>query len=91
VAAQIARNKRYPREARQDGVTGVVTVRFTIQKNGKVITQRVVTSSGDRRLDEAALEMLSRASPFPYIPESMGVEALTLTLPVEFSLHQKQF
>lgn len=90
VLARIARYKRYPREARHDGVMGVVTVTFTILANGSLQTQQVTGSSGDARLDQAALEMLSRASPFPPIPRDMGVGTLELTLPVEFSLNQKR-
>jgi len=90
VLARIARHKRYPREARHDGVTGVVTVTFTVIANGTVLTQQVTGSSGDRHLDQAALDMLSRASPLPPIPRDMGVATLELTLPVEFSLNQKR-
>lgn len=90
VLARIARHKRYPREARHDGVTGVVTVTFTITANGTVLTQQVSGSSGDHRLDRAALDMLLRASPLPPIPRDMGVASLELTLPVEFSLNQKR-
>lgn len=90
VLAQIARHKRYPREARHDGVTGVVSVTFTILANGTVDTEQVSGSSGDHRLDQAALAMLSRASPFPPIPRNLGMPTLELTLPVEFSLNKKR-
>lgn len=90
VLAHIARYKRYPRAARHDGVTGVVTVTFTVLANGRVSTQLISSSSGDARLDQAALDMLLRASPLAPIPREMGTDQLKLTLPVEFSLNKKR-
>lgn len=90
VLARIARHKRYPRDARRDGATGVVTVSFVILANGALEATRVTKSSGDHRLDKAALDMLQRAAPFPPLPRELAVDRLTLTLPVEFSLHQKR-
>ena len=90
VLAQIARFKRYPRDARRDGVVGKVTVRFTILHDGSLQSRQLADSSGDGRLDLAALDMLSRASPFPPIPPRLGLSKLELSLPVEFSLNEKQ-
>lgn len=90
VLARIARFKRYPREARHDGVTGVVTVTFTVLINGSVSTQQISSSSGDARLDKAALDMLLRASPLAPIPRELGSDHLKLTLPIEFSLNKKR-
>ncbi|WP_417224583.1 TonB family protein [Amphritea sp.] len=87
VMARIARFKRYPRSARKDGVTGVVVVKFVIRKNGKVESSEVINSSGDPRLDQEAVEMLVRASPFASIPDELTSSHLELTLPVEFSLN----
>lgn len=90
VAALIARHKRYPRGARKDGVTGTVTVSFTIIKNGRVEESKVLTSSGDPRLDQEALDVLLRASPFPFIPDDLGTNSISITLPIEFSLNQRR-
>ncbi|HXG50150.1 MAG TPA: TonB family protein [candidate division Zixibacteria bacterium] len=58
---------RYP-----DGVTGVqkVTVRFTLDRAGK-LAQAEVLDSSDPRLNASALEAMRKASPFPPIPESL--------------------
>jgi TonB family protein len=55
-----------------DDVTGVqkVTVRFTLDRAGK-LTQAVVLESSDSRLNASAVEAMKRASPFPPIPESL--------------------
>ena len=90
VLERIARFKRYPREARRDGVVGKVMVRFTVLADGRLQSPQLTGSSGDSRLDQAALDMLSRASPLPPIPRSLGVGKLELSLPVEFSLSRKR-
>jgi TonB family protein len=58
---------KYPED-----VTGVqkVTVRFTLDRAGK-LTQAVVLESSDSRLNTSAVEAMKRASPFPPIPESL--------------------
>ena len=90
VLQRIARFKRYPREARRDGVAGKVMVRFTVLADGSLESPQLTGSSGDSRLDRAALDMLSRASPFPPIPRSLGMDKLELSLPVQFSLSRKR-
>jgi protein TonB len=55
-----------------DEVTGVqkVTVRFTLDRAGK-LTQAVVLESSDSRLNTSAVEAMKRASPFPPIPDTL--------------------
>ncbi len=55
-----------------EGVTGVqkVTVRFTLDKAGK-LAQADVMDSTDSRLNSSALEAMRKASPFPPMPESL--------------------
>ena len=55
-----------------DEVTGAhkVTVRFTLDRAGK-LTQAEVLESSDQRLNTSAVEAMKRASPFPAIPESL--------------------
>ena len=58
---------KYPED-----VTGVqkVTVRFALDRAGK-LTQAVVLDSSDSRLNASAVDAMKRASPFPPIPESL--------------------
>lgn len=86
VKTKIARAKKYPRSARREGITGTATVSFTIKLNGKVKDVTLVKSSGDERLDEEALKMLKRASPFPAIPDDVSKKDMDLTIPIEFAL-----
>lgn len=86
VNAHLARNKRYPREARQARQEGVVTVRFTVSRDGRVSNATIRNSSGHDLLDQATLDLLQRVSPLPRFPRSMTRDSVTLTLPIEYSL-----
>ncbi len=67
--AQIRRRieaaKRYPEAARREGIQGSVAVRFRVRADGQVEETEVVRSSGSRVLDEASVETIRRAAPFP--------------------------
>jgi len=85
VAAQLKRKRFYPNAARRDRLTGTATVSFTLNAGGKVTAARVVRSSGERILDEAAVEMVRRASPYPPIPAGLGA-TITIQAPIGFEL-----
>ena len=72
--------KRYPRSA--GGATGTALVRFTISAGGGLAGVSLVQSSGNPALDQAAVDAVTRAAPFPP-PPSGGSE--TLGVPVDFT------
>lgn len=58
-AARSCKTPEYPAASRRAEETGTVTLRFLIDVNGRVIESRVESSSGYRRLDDAARQALS--------------------------------
>lgn len=86
VLAHLQRYRVYPEQARASRVTGVSTVRFTLGAGGNVISVSLAGSSGTGMLDQAALAMVQRASPFPPIPPSLGRASMTFAAPVRFNL-----
>jgi protein TonB len=66
VLGHLRRFLRYPAAAR--GAVGKVGVRFVLNREGAVIRSEVTKSSGNRALDQEALEMIQRANPFPKFP-----------------------
>ncbi|WP_319557713.1 TonB family protein [Thiomicrorhabdus sp.] len=84
--AWLNRHKEYPVRAKQNKEQGVAIVQFTIDRQGKVLSAKLKRSSGFKRLDHAALQMLQKANPLPAIPEFLGRDSLTLAIPVEYSL-----
>lgn len=86
VLAHLQRYRTYPEQARASRLTGVSTVRFTLGASGNVISVSLAGSSGAGVLDQAAIAMVQRASPFPPIPPSLGRGSMTFAAPVRFNL-----
>ena len=53
-------NPTYPREALRDGVSGEVTVSFTVNSDGSVSGASVVSSNPRRVFDGAALDAIRK-------------------------------
>lgn len=76
---KINASKYYPSSAKRRGITGAPKVAFAIGENGSVKWARLVSSSGESILDDAAVETVRRAAPLPYYPK-------TITVAVKYSL-----
>lgn len=86
VRGRLERAKRYPWLARLRGMEGTSLVRFAIGRTGEVRDVDVVRSSAHRLLDEAAVDTVRRAAPFPALPDNLGTEAVEMDVPVVFEL-----
>ncbi|WP_173931008.1 energy transducer TonB [Chelativorans sp. Marseille-P2723] len=86
VQAKLRRAQRYPPEARRDRVQGEAHVAFTISRDGSVGSITVVRSSGVPLLDQAAVETVRRAAPFPPIPTEIGRASWAFTVPMSFTI-----
>lgn len=80
VTAHLNRHKRSP-----GGGAGTSSVAFTIDRAGRVLSARLIRSSGSAALDGEAVALARRASPVPAPPASIGKGSITLTVPVRFS------
>jgi protein TonB len=83
--SHIARYRRYPQDAERDGVQGIATVLFAMRRDGTVTDVWIQTTSGNKRLDAAAIDTIRRAVPLPNIPSEMP-DSLNITIPVAFNL-----
>ncbi len=86
VSAHLNRRKTYPAEARQARQQGVVTVRFTVDRDGGVSGISIKRGSGHDILDRATLDLVRRVAPLPRMPGSMQRDSITLSLPIDYSL-----
>lgn len=86
VVAQLQRSKRYPSGAEARREQGVVTLSFSLGRNGNVLSRGIARSSGYSELDQEVLAMVTRAQPFPAFPSSMTQARINLSVPVRFSL-----
>jgi TonB family protein len=82
LVAHLDRHKRYPPGGARRTVQ--VSLTFTIDRLGHVVSAAVLKSSGDASFDEAALAMLHRSDPVPAPPPLIADDGLTFTVPVMF-------
>ena len=75
VQAHLQRFHAYPEAARSRGITGVAVVRFALASNGQVLSAILLSGSGTSILDEGALSIVRRASPFPPFPVGLSRRA----------------
>lgn len=83
---RIEKKKRYPRAARVNNEEGTATVSFLLDSSGSVVVAKVVLSSGYETLDNAALNTILSASPYPPIPNRLKRKNLNLKVPIKYEL-----
>jgi periplasmic protein TonB len=86
IALQVERHKGYPPAARARHETGIAELAFTLDRNGKVLSSRVVRSSGIASLDQETIDTVRRAQPFPSPPANMPGETFDFTVPIRFNI-----
>lgn len=72
----------YPPAARRDGVEGTVVLRVTLSPRGTAEQVEVITSSGDFRLDNAAIQAVKVSS---YTPRREDGQAVASTIRVRIT------
>ncbi|MDK1374810.1 MULTISPECIES: energy transducer TonB [unclassified Sinorhizobium] len=84
VQRKLNRAIRYPAEAKRQGLRGVAHVRFTVTSDGGLAGVSLARSAGSPILDQAALDTVRRAAPFPAIPAEARRDSWQFTIPVQF-------
>jgi protein TonB len=75
----------FPHEALKKKRHGQVTVAFTLDEDRKLARVAVIESSGSQVLDDAAVEIMRKASEkFPSLPAVLNRESLSYTVPIRF-------
>ncbi len=87
--AHLERRKRYPAEARAQRREGVAYVRFTMDREGRVLSAKMERGSGHGALDREALALLHRAQPLPKPPAEVVGDPVSLVVPVEFFIGRR--
>ena len=83
VLAWIERHKRYPPRASDRRLEGEAVVALTLDRRGQLRRVELIQSSGHGLLDEAALEAVQRADPFPR-PETGEWSRRRFEVPLRF-------
>lgn len=84
--AWMQRHKQYPLLAKRRGLEGRGAVRVRIGRDGRVLERSVTRSTGEAMLDQAALDMVGRANPFPAVPSEYAGETFEFVAPIEYRL-----
>lgn len=64
-------NQHYPDQARQNDIFGSLRMMVTLRPDGSVAEIRILQGSGHQVLDQAAVDIVSLASPFDPFPEEL--------------------
>ena len=86
VSSLLNKHRIYPSKARSKGIEGKLTLVLELRRSGDVMLAEIRSSSGVDLLDEAALEMVRKARPFPPFPPNLDQNVLRFNLPISFSI-----
>ncbi len=89
VAAKINAAKRYPRSARRKGWEGTVVIKLYILPTGEVEKALLVNKSEYNVLNEAALQTIEKAQPFPQFYEDLTLQSITVNVPIQFTFSKR--
>jgi protein TonB len=86
VVGILERNKRYPSAAQARHEQGTAQLAFSLDRHGRVISTRILRSSGSATLDHETLELVRRAQPFPPPPAELPGAEIKLSVPIRFNI-----
>jgi len=83
---RIHKFKRYPEAARSNHIEGRVNIQFVLSSDGTLKEIKIMKSSRHKKLDEAAIDAIKNAAPFPRPPGSIFKTPVTLSIDILFEL-----
>jgi protein TonB len=81
-------NLNYPRQASEQGVYGTLRVMVALNPDGSVSDIRILRSSGERVLDEAAVNIVRLAAPFDAFPPELRAKVDVLEIIRTWQFHR---
>ncbi len=76
----------YPTLAIERGEQGTLILQFTIVSTGQLKSVRIIRGSGSEILDNAAVEAIRTAAPYPVFPKEWKEEEITIAARMEYVL-----
>jgi protein TonB len=86
ITHEIHKHKYYPRRAYTLNQEGLVLVALKLGKKGNILDLFLVEECPFESLNHAALDTISGIGKFPPIPDELGMNELTLKIPVEYKI-----
>ncbi len=87
LSSWLERHKRYPEASRGRGEEGRAVLRFTVDRNGRVLDYAVIGSSGYPDLDQSVEEMM-RGAILPPFPAGLPQPQMEVSVTIRFSLRR---
>ena len=82
----IAKQKKYPKIAQMRQWQGEVLLNIEIDPQGNLVKVDILEESRYKILNNEAMDMVKRASPFPQPPEELILKNFTVLVPISFKL-----
>lgn len=82
----IAKQKKYPKIAQMRQWQGEVLLNIVIDPQGNLVKADILEESRYKILNNEAIDMVKRASPFPQPPEELRLKNFTVLVPISFKL-----
>ena|SRR5262245_8078288 len=86
IVRQLESRKQYPADARSRREEGAVLIVFRLDRQGRLVSSRIVRGSGSATLDNAGLALVSQAQPFPPPPPVAVGKQIILPIRYHYSL-----
>lgn len=88
IIAEIARNTKYPEEARLKNLSGLVNIKFKIHRDGSISNIRVDNSTADLILQRQAEFIIKSIDKKLAIPPEVNLDYIWLVIPINFNLNK---
>ena len=85
----LKRHGAYPYEAAMYRLEDTVTLKFAINRQGKILYYNLIKRSKWYLLNRAVERMMDRSSPVPPIPPEIAKNKITFTVPVHFNPYRR--
>ena len=76
----------YPRQAFEREKEGISTVKFSLDKSGKLLASRIIKSSGYDLLDKETMSAIRAAAPYESFPPDINFSRLHILATFHYSL-----
>ncbi|MFC1808634.1 energy transducer TonB [Candidatus Omnitrophota bacterium] len=86
IRERLQQHTLYPYKAKLEEREGLVYLSFILKRNGAVSEIVVLNPSGEPLLDQAAMNSIRNASPFPPFPKNLVENEIKLNVPISFEL-----
>ncbi len=88
ISGLLRKGKKYPRAAQRAREEGKVIVEVVIDGSGRIVSARVLTSSGSRTLDDAAIAHVKALKKLPAPPSELGWTRKSFRVPFNYRIRR---